>query len=38
MQKNHTDKSKGNTPALEEKFSQYGIIKNVSIFAPYFMS
>ena len=23
-EKNHTDKSKGNTPALEEKFSQYG--------------
>ena len=26
---NHTDKSKGNTPALEEKFSQYGRFKNV---------
>ena len=28
-EKNHTDKSKGNTPALEEKFSQYGRFKNV---------
>ncbi len=28
-EKNHTDKSKGNTPTLEEKFSQYGRFKNV---------
>jgi len=28
-QKNHTDKSKGNTSTLEEKFSQYGRFKNV---------
>lgn len=28
-EKNHTDKSKGNTPALEEKFSLYGRFKNV---------
>ena len=28
-EKNHTDKSNGNTPALEEKFSLYGRFKNV---------
>ncbi|MFQ9157401.1 MAG: hypothetical protein ACLR5B_07175 [Blautia sp.] len=28
-EKNHTDKSKGNTSALEEKFSLYGRFKNV---------
>ncbi|WP_243272662.1 ParB/RepB/Spo0J family partition protein [Coprococcus comes] len=28
-EKNHTDKSKGNTPALEEKFSLNGRFKNV---------
>ncbi len=28
-EKNHTDKSKGNTPALEEKFGLYGRFKNV---------
>ena len=28
-EKNHTDKSKGNTHALEEKFSLYGRFKNV---------
>ena len=28
-EKNHTDKSKSNTPALEERFSQYGRFKNV---------
>ena len=33
-EKNHTDKSKGNIPTLEEKFSQYGRFKNVIMSAP----
>lgn len=33
-EKNHTDKSKSNTHALEENFSQYGRFKNVVLSEP----